>query len=152
MTTAAAKQQTPEQRELAEVASSHPEGLVPPQDVVAYARRHPRGALYQRFTWDDSKAADEHRLWQAREIIAQFWVVSRKERKPVRMFLSLVSDRGQEGGYRHADDVLDDPDRRAEWRRMAIDELEQWASRFAALTELRTVHAAIRRVVKQYED
>lgn len=138
-----------EQDELGGIAATNGK-QIRPQDVVEYARKHPDGALHRHFTWDDSKAADQYRLRQARDVLAQFWIVSRVEHKPVRMFLSLVSDRHDEGGYRHVDDVLSNKKYRAEWRQMAIRELIQWEKRYAALGELQPVFSSIQRVVQQH--
>jgi hypothetical protein len=142
---------TTEQDELAAIAKASRKRVHPP-DVIAYARKHSDGALHRHFTWDDGKAADAHRLWQARQVIAHFYIVSRLERKPVRMFLSLKTDRRTDGGYRHVDDVLANDERRAEWRDMAIDDFVQLTEKYAALTELRPIFLAVKRAVKQYED
>lgn len=53
---------------LADIAAKH-RGILRPSDVVN-AARDPEHVLHGIFEWDDSKAAREHRLWQAREIIA----------------------------------------------------------------------------------
>jgi len=43
-------------------------GLLRPEDVVEFARS-PETALHEEFTWDDSEAAHQYRLWQARQVI-----------------------------------------------------------------------------------
>jgi len=53
--------------ELTRIANKH-NGLLRPADVIEAAR--PVGSpLHTRFTWDDTEAAHQYRLWQAREII-----------------------------------------------------------------------------------
>lgn len=70
------------------------------EDVVKAARResHP---LHPRFEWDDRKAANEHRLYQARHLIASVYVertTASGEEIQVQAFAHVREDRG--GGYR----------------------------------------------------
>jgi hypothetical protein len=85
-------------------------------DAVLEAAQDETSPLHKHFTWDDSKAAQEYRRWQARSLIAKCRVVV--ESRPdthVRAFVSLPSDRTQEGGgYRWRYDVLQDKDQTAE--------------------------------------
>jgi hypothetical protein len=45
--------------------------LLEPEQIVEFAR-NPSTALHSKFTWDDSVAAHQHRLWQARQLIAVY--------------------------------------------------------------------------------
>ena len=124
-------------------------GLLVPVRMVEAAR--PKDSpLHGKFTWDNRKAADEYRLWQARELAAEYWVVVEGSREPVRLLLSLSSDRPAKAGYRFSADVLADPDQRHEWLLMAIADLQSWTHSYAALTELKPVFAAIARVIAKY--
>lgn len=40
-----------------------------PQNVVDYAAEHPDSELYKCFTWDDTKAANEFRKQEARQVM-----------------------------------------------------------------------------------
>jgi hypothetical protein len=44
------------------------DGKLKPVDVVKNAK-NPQSPLHKYFVWDDTKAAHEYRLWQARELI-----------------------------------------------------------------------------------
>lgn len=120
------------------------DGVLRPERVVAFAR-NPKTALHSRFTWDDTEAAKQHRLWQARQLIK---VVIREipdteTREPVRAYVSLESDRKNGGGYRTLVSVLSDDDMRAELLAQAKSEMRRWSDRYRDLTELAKVHEAI---------
>lgn len=131
--------------ELRKIAKKH-DGRIVPAWVVEQAKDR-ASLLHEEFTWDNKKAAHEYRLWQARELIGQYWVVEPSSQEPIRMFLSLGSDRSAKAGYRHSADVLSDPDQRAEWLGMALDDLVGWQRQYGSLTELSDVFAAISRVL-----
>jgi hypothetical protein len=124
-------------------------GLLRPDHVVRAAMDE-TSPLHSQFTWDDAKAAHEYRVWQARELIATYWVVEPGSNERVRLLLSLASDRPTKKGYRFSASVLANPEQRREWLLMALAELESWQKAYAALTELRPVFAAITRVLKRY--
>lgn len=130
--------------ELQRIASRHRGRL--PVDAVVKAARSPASAMHKRFTWNDKKCGVEHRRWQGRELIQQYWTVEPMSQQDIRMFISIESDRRRKGGgYRTWDSILNDPDRRAEFVEMAFVELEQFEKQYGALSELRTVIAAIAR-------
>lgn len=113
--------------ELQVIQSNHG-GLLNPVDVVEYARDEST-ALHSRFEWEDSKAAEGYRLWQARQIIRLevrvikdtpkgpvFLEVEESEEpeaRRVRAYVSLADDRYSEEadkrGYRKIEDVMSDP-------------------------------------------
>lgn len=125
-------------------------GLLRPRHVID-AASDPDSPLHGRFTWDDEKAADEYRLWQARELLKQYWVVEEVSHKPIHLFLSLDSDRQARKGYRFSDAVLSDPDQRREWLMMALTDFQSLQHSYGALSELTPIFAAIRRVAAKYE-
>lgn len=56
------------------------DGHVAPESVLKDAR-NPRSPLHREFTWDDKVAAHEHRLSEARKIIALYWTEVRTEKQ-----------------------------------------------------------------------
>lgn len=130
--------------ELQKIARRHRGRL--PVDAVVKAAKLPTSALHKRFTWDDQKCGVEHRRWQARELIQQYWVVEPSSRQEIRMFISVESDRrAKGGGYRTWDSILNDPVKRQEFVEMAFAELDQFEKQYGALTELRHIFTAITR-------
>lgn len=135
------------EQELKKIAAKRG-GLLKPADVVdaAKSKQHP---LHKKFCWDDTKAAQEYRLWQARELIMSVRVVYEADEKqiPYRMFVSLTSDR-KNSGYREVVSVLRHDDRRAEMLQDAMNELRLAKAKYGFIKELAEVWESIERVVK----
>lgn len=117
-----------------------PDGLLLPEKVVAAARQ-PTSPLHSYFEWDESKAAEQFRLIQARNLIRAVVTIQPSAEGPIttRAYVSLPADRVNGGGYRAIEDVIDDPAKVAE----ALRDLELLLSRarsrfvqFRALTPL----------------
>lgn len=110
-----------------------------PRKVVDWAEKNPESALYHEFEWDDSKAAREYRLIQARELIKTI-VVYPSEMKP--RWVSLTIDRVKGGGYRRTEAVQGTPNLRRILVQDVLDELIRMRDRYFDLTELdRAWHA-----------
>jgi hypothetical protein len=116
-------------QELRRIAKSHG-GVLNPHDVVEFARNE-KTALHSKFTWDDAKAGHEYRLWQARQVIRVNVEVLEGSKEPVKVFVSLRSDRGV-NGYR----LL----------QQAKDEADAWRVKYRRLIELVPVFEAMDRV------
>ena len=127
--------------ELEEIKRQSDDGTLKPEAVVAYAE-DPATELHSRFEWDQDKAAHQHRLSQAREIIRVHVTILPQDDRPVRAYVSLPSDRSKPGGgYRGIVDVLENRDWRAELLAMALDELGRWQVKYKHLSELSTIFA-----------
>jgi hypothetical protein len=127
--------------ELEEIKRQSDDGTLKPEAVVAYAE-DPATELHSRFEWDQDKAAHQHRLWQAREIIRVHVTILPQDDRPVRAYVSLPSDRSKPGGgYRGIVDVLENRDWRAELLAMALDELGRWQVKYKHLSELSVIFA-----------
>lgn len=122
-----------------------------PKDVVEFAR-DPTTALHSQFEWEDSKAAEEYRLWQARQIIRVQLVVTHESSEPVRAFVSLTTDRKIGGGYRPIDDVLADPELSSQMLSDALDELRRVRAKYQQLKELAPVWEAAERIEVRREN
>jgi len=134
---------------LEEIRKSH-DDILRPADIVEAAKpkNHP---LHDRFEWDDNKAGYEHRLWQAREIIAVAVRVLKDDPKgeTQRTYVSLKSDRNNPGGgYRTVDSVLRNRKLREEWYQQALAELREFTKKYQRLHRLRAVFAAFRKLVE----
>lgn len=117
------------------------DGILLPSEVVEFAK-DPETALHSRFTWDDSKAAHEYRLWQAREVIRVLVRVVPGVKSTVRAFVSLAQDR-KAGGYRSIEDVMIDPPMRESLLDQAKRELASFRRRYKDLKELAVVFSAM---------
>lgn len=127
--------------ELAAIARG---GRLDPKRVVDWARRNRSSALHSRFQWDDTKAAEQYRLWQARELIVSV-EVTYADGKQRQVYVSPISTRGK-GGYHRLVDVISDADLRGQFLSDALAELERVCARYEDLTELAGVRAAVKLV------
>jgi hypothetical protein len=118
-------------------------GILRAEDVVRFAQNNPDSALHRRFTWDDSVAAVQHRLNEARSIIRVHVFILPGSTQTIRTYVSLHSDRQQAGGgYRSIGEVMRDTDRRKMLLRDALRELERWKAKYSGLKELAKVFAS----------
>ena len=121
-------------------------GILKADDVVEAATSE-MSPLHKYFEWDDSEAARQHRLWQARELIRYVVTIIPNHTKPVTAYVSLKGDRSNEGGgYRALVDVMSDADQRKLLLMQALDDLEFWKAKYEELNELVPVFKALERV------
>lgn len=123
-------------------------GVLRPEDVVEFARNE-RTALHAEFQWDDSEAAQQYRLWQARQVIRLTITVvdSPAGKQTLPMYVSLVPDRQKPGGgYRPLVEVMTAEDMRDQLLRQALGELKTVRKKYQQLQELRPIFRAIERV------
>jgi hypothetical protein len=121
-------------------------GVITPAAVVAFAK-NPKTELHKRFTWDNTTAAHEYRLWEARQLIASVTFLPQGKTEPMRAYVSLASDR-RVGGYRRTVDVMRDVDRRAELLEQAKVEMVEFQRRYKDIKELAVVFQAMRKASK----
>jgi hypothetical protein len=108
-------------------------GELHPQAVVADARDE-KSPLHRYFEWDDRKAAEAHRVDQARALIRSIRVIEDNDPKPRPAFLSIRSDDGV--GYRAIRDVLSSRDLRERLLAQAQRDLDAWTARYRELRDI----------------
>jgi hypothetical protein len=128
-----------------EVIAKQGDGVLQAEAVVEFARDKST-ALHSEFNWDNTDAAHKWRLHQARNLIrVQVTFEPRSERK-MQVFVSLPSDREDDGGgYRRMVDVLSNADKREQLVASALAEMEVFQRKYAAISELADVFAAMRK-------
>ena len=84
-------------------------GRLTPSLTVKVAK-HPDSILHTRFEWDDSKAAHEHRLWQARQLISTNVIRVPVTDKLVRAYIHVPAKDG-EGDYLPVQAIVHQPDK-----------------------------------------
>ena len=134
------------QKELEEVRQAN-NGILKTEAVVEYAK-NPETAMHSWFTWDDSEAAHNYRIWQARQLIRVVIKESPKEDlEPMRVYVSMLEDRyGEGGGYRSMDEVLTDKELREQLIEQATKEFDRWREKYEHINDLAEVFAAMDRV------
>ncbi len=133
--------------ELKRIADDHG-GVLRACDVVEEARRVV-SPLHSRFEWDDSAAAEKWRIEQAGQLIrvsVQYLQIN-GETTSVRAFVSLRSDRAEDGGgYRQTVSVLSDDAYREQLLDDALAELKAFQQKYSHLKELARVFSAAKKV------
>lgn len=85
-------------------------GDIRPSTVIAEAKPK-KSPLHPVFQWDDSKAAEQYRLWQARSMVRSICIKVSDDTEPMQAFYHVtIEDEGAEGAYRSAAVVVSDPD------------------------------------------
>ncbi|OPZ66074.1 MAG: hypothetical protein BWY85_00010 [Firmicutes bacterium ADurb.Bin506] len=111
------------------------DGKLDPQDVVE-AARNADSPLHDHFTWDDTEAAHQFRLQEARKLITVHFELLPTSPTPSQVFISLRSDQARGGGYRTTVAVLSDKAMRRELLQQAMDDMEHFSRKYGALVEL----------------
>lgn len=73
-------------------------GRLTPIDVLDHAKTE-NNILHDAFQWDDSKAAQAHRLWQARSLIRGVIIVEQKQEAPLYNNVIITSEGSKERHY-----------------------------------------------------
>lgn len=124
---------------LAEIQEQNEEGLLRAEDVVDTARS-PDHPLHKYFTWDDSEAAEQWRLTQARHLIRKVLVIGPngdEDAAPVPKYVSLRPDRKRKGGgYRKTSEVLSNKELLAQLEETAKKDLDAVLQRYEMLKGL----------------
>jgi hypothetical protein len=126
------------------------DGQLLPEAIVEFARNRDT-ALHREFEWNNTKAAHQFRLEQARRVIRLNINVLPTEGGDVTvpMYVSLKSDRYAGGGYRTLEDVMSDEDMRAQLLEQGLEEFQRVRRKYQTLQELTPVFAAIDRVARR---
>lgn len=134
--------------ELKKLAEKHGGFLT--ADEVVDAARPKTSPLHSRFQWDNTKAAEEYRRWQARHLLRVLVSCEIKDEEPVNVFVSLSPDRKKGGGgYRTLTSVLSDEEYRVQLLIDALSELELFRKKYIRLKELAEIFSAEKRIRKR---
>ncbi len=126
------------------------DGIIDPNEVIREAESE-TSPLHDQFTWDDTEAAKQWRTAEARKLIRIFVTVIDGISEPIRYFVSLSSDRQDNGGYRSINAVMDSRQFRAIHLEDAKRELLAVQSKYAALTELNSIWKEVRKLFQSKE-
>lgn len=132
--------------ELREIEKAN-NGILKPEDVVEKAK-NPKSALHGAFTWDDSEAAKQYRLEQARRLIRVTVEYIPSTKSEIRSYVAVKAERYENGGYRHLPTLLKSDAGRKSVLETALWELETFQRKYAAVEELVGIFEEIRRLRK----
>jgi len=119
MTTGTTSMPSPWQLELQRLAKVH-DGLKP-QQVVDEAR-DPSSPLHPHFEWDDTIAAEKHRLDQARQLIARCkFTITTPAKKEIKVRTFISTEQHGERSYKPVEIIASDDD----LLKLALDEMKR---------------------------
>lgn len=151
-----AKESSPKAQAIGEELMNLKQGaLLIPSAVVDAAR--PEGSiLHPEFEWDDSKAAEEHRKAQARQLICSITVVSSPGvdlKIPTRAFVSVSRDDEAPPPrmYISALDMMKSPDYQEQIKAMALRDLRMILRRYQSAAEFLDL-AGLEMMTKELEE
>lgn len=125
------------------------DGILKADAVVEYAS-DPNTAMHTWFTWDDTEAAEQWRLHEARMLIriTITTVETEKDSIPMRVYVSMENDRynSDGGGYRSLEEVLTNVELRDALLAQAARDFDRWQGKYEHLVELAEVFEAMEKV------
>lgn len=132
--------------ELKRIASEHGGLLIP--EIVVQKAKVKTSPLHRHFEWSDTKAAQQYRIWQARQLISiTVELIGGVQGPAAPVFVSLTPDRQRNGGgYRIMTEVLSDAEMRKQMLSDALAELNVFQQKYVRLKELAEIFQAVRRV------
>lgn len=105
---------------------------IEPQQLLKEAR--PKSSpIHHLFCWDDTEAAEQYRLWQARHCIRSIRIIVKKDDvQETKAFHNVVirQESGDRRAYVHMRTVADDDDLRQQVIQKALAELRGWKARY----------------------
>lgn len=112
------------------------QSVITPASVVETARDE-SSPLHGCFEWDNRKAADNYRLWQARMLIRSVYIVdsSDKNAQPVRAFVNVIPEEDSDEfitdrGYVFTPTIATKANYQNQVLSYAMQQLKGWRARF----------------------
>jgi hypothetical protein len=133
------------------------EGLIRPGSVVEAARAED-SPLHKFFEWDNTKAAENYRQWQARQLVASVYVRNANSETgiPVRAFVNVQIDSDEPGkpmqGYLSQGTMIKNPGLEQQVLRYAKEQLLAWRRRFGGYADFYGVALAIDELIQGDEE
>lgn len=111
-------------------------------DHIVQDARDPESPLHGMFEWNDTEAARQFRLSQARTIICNIMVVPEENPAvgPQRAFVNVVEERRT---FTSMERAMSMPELRRQVVKAAMNEAKAWRRRYAAYKELARIFEAI---------
>jgi hypothetical protein len=110
------------------------DGRILPEDVVE-AASEVSSPIHNNFEWDDTKAAHEHRIWQARQLITYKFKVE-GETKQQFYNVKVVVNSEPVQGYFTKEKVLSEREMYLHLLKEAVGEIKYWEKKYEEIKEL----------------
>ena len=117
-------------------------------ELILNESRDEKAVLHPCFEWDDEKAAEGYRLYQAGKILRDITVkIEREENTPPRIVRAYVNvtdqQKHEKGAYVSIDIAMKNCDYKAQVLKNALYELQTFKNKYAQYVELEKVFDAI---------
>lgn len=117
--------------------------MLEPPEVVEYARNNPQSELHKGFEWDDSKAAEQYRLQQARQIIYNIRIIQVEDNVNVDVAKTVeyipYTHLDTIGGYKSTIEVYKNEDDYEQLKQQAYRDLLYWSKKYNNIMEFKQV-------------
>lgn len=131
------------------VEKEFPHGLVSPRALLERSRA-PASPTHKYFEWDDTLAAEQHRLHQARQLIRAITI--EVDGEEVRKYCSpIYIEEFKENRYIDIRKAIKDTDIWKEILGRALKDAQLWQKRYEKLKALEPVFSAISKVEAKFE-
>lgn len=145
----------------AQTAGEHLESLVEKhdehltaQEILADARSA-RSPLHEIFTWDDSEAAEKHRIGTAKNIMTSLYVKTKttgqKGKKQTRAFVFVKMPKHGKRCYVPVRSAMAQPELKAQVIEQAYTRLTQWIGTYGGSRALRSLSRDVERLRRKIE-
>ena len=122
-------------------------------ELVLNESRNEKAVLHSCFEWDDAKAAEGYRLYQARHILSNITVVIERENIPpqnIRAFVNVSDNSKHETGkFISLNVAMQNEDYKEQVLRNALYELQMFKNKYADYVELEKVFIAIEELAEK---
>ena len=141
-------------KELQSIRKSN-NGEITPENILEKARLK-KSPLHKAFNWDDKKAANQFRLYEARNMSRCLNItIKEKPERPVQWLAVVTVARPDEQParkvYKSIEDILKDPVSRDELLSRAITEALSYRKKYHMLSELALIFTAMDEVTQHAE-
>ena len=108
-------------------------------NILNVIENNPKHVIHQYLEWDDTIAAQKHRLQQVRNIVNHIEVTITRigNSTPIPVFVSITQQDGK--SYQHISDVMNNVEMKKQIINRAKTELNNWMIRHQSYTELQGI-------------
>ena len=129
--------------ELEEIKRRNIYKMLEPPEVVDYARENPDSELHKGFEWDDSKAAEQYRLQQARQIIYNIRIIQVEDDVNVDVAKTVeyipYTHLDTISGYRSTIEVYKNEEDYEQLKQQAYRDLLYWSKKYNNIVEFKQI-------------
>lgn len=120
-------------------------GTLKAEDVVKYARNE-NSELHKIFEWDDTVAAEQYRLNQARKVLFSISIVTNEDEEiteSVRAYVNVVDSEENERKFKNIARVLENDEEYEQLKKKAYKDLQSCKERYENIIELQDLKELI---------